>query len=216
MGGVDCGYSCTEGWVTLTDESVTTAADEEGGTPEANLAYSTPIDAETVKVTFDGTEYICTGREELGSMEYGAIWDDATSSFDWSTYPFNIYPGKVHIRLFTETAGTHQVKIETFEETIETSECFRKAVKSVGGNEPLKVIANNGLLDKSWQQIADAYPNVYVEYLDTVDSIQANHRYSVTDVSETPGKVGTSYGVTFGEHTFTAAAPDRYPANGSV
>lgn len=120
----DKGYSCTEGWVTLTDESVTTVLPEGHDYPEAQLAYSTPIDSETIKVTFNGTEYTCQKNEQGG---YGALWNGA--SLDWSEYPFSIgYDTDFNANLiFTETAGTYQVKIEVYGETVETSECFDKA-----------------------------------------------------------------------------------------
>lgn len=122
-GSVDCGYSCTEGWVTLTDESVTTALGE-GFAPVAQLTYSAPLDADTIKVTFNGTEYICN----LGtSGGYGAPWNEATQSVDWSEYPFALaYLGSSNA-IMTETAGTYQVKIEVFGDVTETSECFDKA-----------------------------------------------------------------------------------------
>ena len=133
----DAGYGCKEEYVTLTDESVTTSASTHGDII-GNLVYSTPIVADTIKVTFNGVEYIC---QRTSDGDYGAPFNVNIPSFDWSEYPFNIVSEDGNNILAAETAGTYQVKIETFEESVETSECFKKAVKSVSGgtSEPLVI-----------------------------------------------------------------------------
>ena len=132
---IDLGYSCTEEWVTLTDESVTTVKDT---LPYAtgDFTSSEPITADTIKITFNGAEYnnvpVVVEMAPFGTLyRYGAQYSDELANFDFSTYPFAIAIASAGNRLFTETAGTYQVKIEVFEETIETSECFKKAVESV-------------------------------------------------------------------------------------
>lgn len=134
------GYECKEEYTLLIDESVTTVIREGRDYAAAPLASSSKVNAETVRVTFDDTEYICVGRQEFG-MEYGALWSDETQSFDWSEYPFSIGSNDLGNSISTQTAGTHQVKIEALEYSIETSECFEKAVKSVSGgtSEPLVI-----------------------------------------------------------------------------
>ena len=122
-GSGDVGYSCTEESVTLTDESVITT--QQGNYSAGRLSYSGSITADTISVTFNGVEYTCQRMANDG--DYGASYNSDTQSFNWSEYPFNLYDGAVS----TENAGTYQIKIETVEETIETSECFNKAVKSV-------------------------------------------------------------------------------------
>jgi hypothetical protein len=122
------GYSCTETVTLLTDESVTTVFDEVNNS--GKLAYSTSIDADTIRVTFDGTEYTCNAQEgEMGTL-YGAPMGE--EGVDWSEYPFQISSG-LRNDIYTETAGTYQVKIETVEEVVETTPCFEKAVNSVVG-----------------------------------------------------------------------------------
>ena len=138
-GEMNPGYSCTETVTLLTDESVTTVFDEANNS--GKLAYSTSIDADTIRVTFDGTEYTCNAQEgEMGTL-YGAPMGE--EGIDWSEYPFQISSG-LRNDIYTETAGTYQVKIETVEEVVETTPCFEKAVNSVvgggsggGGTEPL-------------------------------------------------------------------------------
>lgn len=121
-GGGDAGYECTETRTTLTEESVTTVA--QGAFNMAPLSYLTPITAETIVVTFDGEEYEC---EKTGTGAYGDFGD---SGPDFSVYPFAIMPTPSGNSIFTETAGTYSVKIEALEETVETTDCFKKAVLS--------------------------------------------------------------------------------------
>lgn len=127
-GEMNPGYSCTETVTLLTDESVTTVFDEVNNS--GKLAYSTSIDADTIRVTFDGTEYTCNAQEgEMGTL-YGAPMGE--EGIDWSEYPFQISSG-LRNDIYTETAGTYRVKIETVEEVVETTPCFEKAVNSVVG-----------------------------------------------------------------------------------
>ena len=127
-GEMNPGYSCTETVTLLTDESVTTVFDEVNNS--GKLAYSTSIDADTIRVTFDGTEYTCNAQEgEMGTL-YGAPMGE--EGIDWSEYPFQISSG-LRNDIYTETAGTYQIKIETVEEVVETTPCFEKAVNSVVG-----------------------------------------------------------------------------------
>lgn len=129
IANIDVGYSCSEEWVTLTDESVTTAIEGNNSFAGVKLAYSEPITADTINVTFNGTECTCNKQTNyFGFDYYGAdIGVPLGASVDWSEYPFSVSATPVGNVLGTETAGTYQIKIETLEETIETSECFDKA-----------------------------------------------------------------------------------------
>ena len=129
-GGGDPGYSCTEELVTLTDESVTTVQD--GSDVIGDLTYSNRITANEIRVTFEGTEYICENHDGA----YGAPRNG--TDHDWSEYPFNIVSVTVNKTvknyLLTEMPGTYQVKIEAVDSSVTTTPCFRRAVKSVSGS----------------------------------------------------------------------------------
>lgn len=162
----DKGYECTEERTLLTDESVTTATSNLSTL--GRLAYSTPITADTIKVTFNGVEYTC---QKMSDNDYGAPYNISTRTFDWSEYPFNIISDSIDNVLTTETAGTYQIKIEAFEESVETSECFEKAVnKVVGGSGGGTLVVRvdhiegtppneNIILDKTWKEVRDALAN---------------------------------------------------------
>lgn len=92
-------------WQTVFEGSVTTEEDSgfATGTVEASVS------ADTVKVTFNGTEYECSKNED---DSYGAPWNDSTDAFDWSTYPFNFNIHGSVLMFNTESAGTYTLKIE--------------------------------------------------------------------------------------------------------
>lgn len=129
----DKGYECTESTTLLTNETVTTAPND--GSNIADLSYSQTIDADTIRVTFDGVEYICPKMDSV-FPSYGAPIDNE-SEFDFSEYPFHIDSLPIANGLTTKVAGTHTVKIETYEVSAEVSECFKRVVQSVA--QPLVV-----------------------------------------------------------------------------
>ena len=209
-GGGDAGYSCSEEWVMLTEESVTTAVIEGDPFAVGNFTYSELITADTIKVTFNGAEYTCDKISAPIGNAYGA---NGELGFDLSEYPFAILsfsdPFGVHNNFYTETAGTYSIKIETLEEIVETSECFNKAVHSI--SEPLKVSINNedSSFDKTWQEIHDAFPNVYVE-----DQTGGNtNHYAITAVEVRPNDP-RPYSIVFASSpssVYTALTPTSYP-----
>lgn len=93
-------------YTTLYEGSVTT---EQGITSAVGIIEDSPESlADTIKVTFNGTEYTC---EKNGNYSYGATASGGV--FDFSEYPFQLalaFEGGYE--LVTETAGTYTLKIE--------------------------------------------------------------------------------------------------------
>lgn len=131
------GYTCTEEVVPLTEESVTTTKfDESDLIASAELSYTDLIDANEIRVTFNGVEYECD-RIDVGVpgvSVYGGA--DAHGEADFSEYPFMLECESGLNTLLTETAGTYQIKIEAVEAEVEVSSCFRKAVETVTEDSP--------------------------------------------------------------------------------
>lgn len=123
------GYSCDAKQMVI-EESVTTQGDDAIGV----FSNASLIDAETIKVTFNGTEYECEQSKHSGGYIYGGFSTTPTPHPDFSQYPFVILSrlGNGNM-LITETAGTYAVKIEWTKETVTTTPCFEKAVKLVSG-----------------------------------------------------------------------------------
>ena len=83
----------------LFDGNVTTEA-QQIGEPTGTIEGLTEITADTIKVTFNGTEYTCQKTED----GYG----DRT----FTEYPFIIDSWQGSVMLHTQTAGTYSLKIE--------------------------------------------------------------------------------------------------------
>lgn len=130
-----CGYECTEESTVLTDETVTTAYDSDEQANLGNIVYSQLINADKIRVTFNGVEYECNAHTYDGIG--GKVYDYGNIS-DFSEYPFRIssapnieaITSAINV-LRTSSAGTYTVKIEVLNESITTTPCFQKAVESV-------------------------------------------------------------------------------------
>lgn len=110
----------------LFSETVTTVA--EGTSSNALLSYAEPIAADTLKVTFDGTEYTCP-KIEIGPGVYGYGGASPTGS-DFTEFPFSIISLNGSNRIFTETAGTYSVSASEKQTTY--TKDFTDAVESIG------------------------------------------------------------------------------------
>lgn len=129
-GSADVGYSCTESVTPLLEESVTTS----GPSTQGTLSYSQLIDADTLRVTFDGTEYIVDKQDMFGAYWYGGGMTSTGPNF--SEYPFVL--GSVNNGdnlLLTPSAGTYFIKIEALNRAVAVTDCFRAAVKEASSSD---------------------------------------------------------------------------------
>ena len=88
----------------LFSEAVTTETGQFGN--EAELAYSSPIDADTLIVTFNGTKYVCPRINLNGIIAYGGI---GAKGPDFSEYPFAVARIEDKNMVFVENSGTYTV-----------------------------------------------------------------------------------------------------------
>ena len=142
----DNGWSVETASTTLCEESVTTA-DDGYGVYSGTLVYSTAITASRLTITFNGTEYICTGRydSEYASWAYGAPWSNDLNNYDFSTYPFNVYSESGYgTMLATESAGTYTIKITDSSQSIEVSDDFQSAVNSFVDTSMMPMLCVSG------------------------------------------------------------------------
>lgn len=116
MNKMDNGWSVSS--AVLTSESVTTEAGFEG--TYGTLAYTTPITADTITVTLDGTPYVCDVLIDGSDYIYGDI--------DLVTKPFYIVSNSEENGLGTAEAGTYSLEIS--ESSIEVSSQFVSAVNA--------------------------------------------------------------------------------------
>lgn len=112
----------------LFSETVTTT-EVDGGVIMGTLVYASTIDADTITVTFDGTDYECERLDAFSEYFYGGFGE---SGPDFTDYPFalesNPHGGPVNI--YTGTAGTHTVAV-TIGQSMEVSDDFSAAVNAV-------------------------------------------------------------------------------------
>lgn len=86
-----------------------------------------------------------------------------------------------------------------------------------GGAEPLVVNVNGGALDKTWQEIHDAFPNVYIKNVSGSPFGGAVYMQSIEKIYNEPNPQGVmSYALTLddgaGEYTtYATNSADGYP-----
>lgn len=94
-----------ETWETVFEGSVTTDTYMEELNAYSGDITESQITGDSIKVTFNGNEYILP-KTEYG---YGAINEDSP---DFNEYPIYIGTGEYGASLLTQTAGTYTLKIE--------------------------------------------------------------------------------------------------------
>lgn len=119
---MDPGWGVETAAQTLFNDSVTTESSEYGNEAQVSM---TQITADTITVTFGGTDYTATKLVVGGSTRYGGV--DAGWNYDFTEYPFAIVSESESTYFATETAGTFSIKIDVLNTTIETSDAFYDA-----------------------------------------------------------------------------------------
>lgn len=115
----------------------------QGGYNSTQLSYSQLIDADSITVTFDGTEYECPRISVHNGYIYGGFTEGGAP--DFSEYPFAIASDSDHGNMFaTETAGTYSIKIETEETVATTTPCFDLA-RGYSCNEYTKTVIDESV-----------------------------------------------------------------------
>lgn len=206
--GGGCGYECTETTEQLFSETVTTVESEHGCS--AGLAYSEPITADELTVIFNGTQYICPKIEGEHAVYYGGF-DPNTGMPDFTNYPFGIVSGQGVDFIVTESPMTATITASVVSTTVETTECFEKAVceSAFYVVEAYPDPAQEMVLTKTWQEIYDA-AKTKVVLLRRSEGLQIFFDY-LTHLVGTSG----SYSLTFGNYNeYTAGSKDDYPVKG--
>ena len=141
---------CDNGWAvesssqTFFSETVTTSINPEYPDDPAfgELSYSTQLTADTVVVTFGGTDYTCQRLDgDPGTYVYGGWVDDC---FDFSTIPFCILSEDGYNNIATETGGTYAISVAGTSQVIETSEQFQTAVESCVDTSTMPMLCVSG------------------------------------------------------------------------
>lgn len=133
----------------LFSESVTTAEDQ--GDYFGSFAYNQLINSDTIKVTFNGTDYVCNRKSEEGFNYYGAPYGD------FSVYPFSISSGissgTLHNDIMTEVAGTYTVAVSAM--SVVVSPDFAQAVAAAEPSHDFEIIPST----TTWAEAYSAFEN---------------------------------------------------------
>ena len=132
------GYDVTTTTTTLCNETVTT--NDQSNSISGNLVYSDRINADPIKVTFNGVEYTCSRVDDNYQYYYGAV--KSGYIIDFSEYPFGLVSNGSYNELITENAGTYTVKIEAIADNITVSPDFAKARGYSIVENPSQVLVN--------------------------------------------------------------------------
>lgn len=127
---MDNGWSVESSTSQLFSETVTT----EGDSPAVGmLIYLDLITADTLTVTFNGTNYECEKMADETMNHYGG-WREEGGEYapDFSDYPFALFSYDEGNGLLTATGGTYTISAGVTSRTIETSDDFKSAVGASG------------------------------------------------------------------------------------
>lgn len=183
----------TESSEQLFSETVTTVDADDIGLNIGTFTDSTELNSDVLIVTFDGVEYVCPKNFDGSKNTYGAIFDEFDWTYDFSTYPFQIYSyvdgtGGIVNQIVTETAGEHTVSVVG--ENITYNSSFADGVKK---NSTLIVhfsnIAEGITSDKTVPEIIQAFNNGYLVIGVYTDSTDRRGFYYLQDVKSSSGDV---------------------------
>lgn len=149
------------------EETVETAISDGAPCSAAILNHSELISYPAIKVTFDGTEYICYGVPQGPEIIYGEF--STTEGPDFTNYPFALSSAtqgnNVFNVVYTDTAGTHTIKVEPYDDPelpeladiLENGKSVNAAlmrlVQAFGG-QPKLSDSNANLIDKIAKLVA--------------------------------------------------------------
>ena len=196
---------CDNGWGVsssqLFSETVTTA--DQGGLNQGELAYSFNIDAATITVTFDGTDYTCSRVDAFGSHYYGGFTE---SGPDFTYYPFVLLSRNGNNSIYTETAGSYMIAAEAA--IIEKSDNFSKAVGY--WNESMQLFSEIGTTVEE-----DGFNNLALTYSNLIDSDTIivtfdDINYTCVNLEATSGAPFASYGAPWSNNDYDFS---EYPFN---
>ena len=140
MNKMDNGWGVETSGGTLFSETVTT--EDEEGIAWGEFSYSTKITAETVTVTFNGTDYQCQKVDAEGDNAYGG-W--GAEGPDFTSIPFAILSGDGFNEICTPTGGTYTVKVDASTTTVETSANFSMACNNCVDTSMMPMLCVSGV-----------------------------------------------------------------------
>ncbi len=129
----------------------------------AYLSHSEPITANQLIIEYDNASYQVEKDSYGGYGNNGLIANSGSSGL-----PFYIRSEENNqTAVYTSSAGQHTIKISEYTSNVETSECFKKAVKSAVGSSVMMLSYRKGEVQgATWQEAHDAIQNGTMIYLE--------------------------------------------------
>ena len=150
MNKMDNGWGVATTSTQLFSETVTT--EDQEGMIVGTLNYATQITADSIIVTFDGTDYTVSKTEPFEDMTgYGTF---SPSGPDFTTYPFYILSSEESNLIYTEAEGSYTVAVSVPSTTAEVSADFETAVSKAS---TYLITDTSGTLDKTYAEIESAF-----------------------------------------------------------
>lgn len=194
----DKGYECVIDKDTLFDGVANVVSGGEG-VYNWQFPNEVTIDADNIEVVFNGTSYNLNKQSYQGSFYYyGEIGQNGPV---FTTYPFLIMVQSIMAELYVQNRGDYNIKVSSDAETVETSECFEKAVKSAS-TLLLKAVSKDEIYidpttytrvtyDHTWQEVHDALrEGMFVSILNEVGSVETTLFRVMSAVSESQNTYG--------------------------
>ena len=146
----DSGYECTTSWTKAFSESgATTKTTETNTVAQYALGYADNIDADEIKINFNGTEYTCPKTVINNGAVYGS------TDFSFTDYPFVLgFSESEGNLLLTKDPMDFDVTVFAPVMTATVTPCFETAVKTLippeYGSETISIPTNSFLQIKSF------------------------------------------------------------------
>ena len=168
MNKMDNGWGVQTSGGVLFNETVTTVDD--GGIAWGDFSYSAIITAETITVTFNGTDYQCQKVDAEGDNAYGG-W--GAEGPDFTSIPFAILSGGEGNSICTPTGGTYTVKVDASTTTVETSANFSMACNNCVDTSTMPMLCVSGVTTQS--DMLRAYEQGKLLFFRPYSSLHANY-----------------------------------------
>ena len=157
------GYEFTKLKVVLFEGEVTTVSN--GTFALSSIPLNITLSADTLYITFNGTEYTCEKVSTTSGFCYGDFED---GGFIFSELPFMITGYNNPPQLFTENGGTYSLKIEVLEDQAITTHEFDVAVNTVINTRPPEIniievyydsYYNTKRINKTYEELNEIFNN---------------------------------------------------------
>lgn len=125
------GFECTSIEETLFEGSVESSTSYNGAYCSNVIIQNDDLTSDVVKVIFNNVEYTAEKGTFYNFKYYGAPFNGGFNSSSFSTYPFSVFSDGNGFKVATAQLSTNDVVVISVTDSVETSDCFERAVKKL-------------------------------------------------------------------------------------